>query len=37
MGLAHVAATTGFADQAHMSRWFRRVYGVPPSRVVAEF
>jgi len=37
MGLAHVAATTGFADHAHMSRWFRRVYGVSPSRVVAEF
>jgi AraC family transcriptional regulator len=36
MGLAHIAASTGFADQAHMSRWFRRVYGVPPSQVIAE-
>jgi AraC-like DNA-binding protein len=24
------AATTGFADQAHLTRHFKRVVGVPP-------
>jgi AraC family transcriptional regulator len=28
MKLAEIAATTGFADQSHLSRWVRRVYGV---------
>ncbi|MCA6111183.1 helix-turn-helix domain-containing protein [Bradyrhizobium cenepequi] len=36
MGLAHVAAATGFADHAHMSRWFKHVYGISPSQVIAE-
>ena len=27
---AEVAATTGFADQAHLTRHFKRVVGVPP-------
>jgi AraC family transcriptional regulator len=27
-GLADIAATTGFADQSHLSRWVRRVHGV---------
>jgi AraC-like DNA-binding protein len=27
---AEAAATAGFADQAHMTRWFRRYYGVTP-------
>ena len=27
-GLAEIAATTGFADQSHLSRWVRRVHGV---------
>lgn len=31
MGLAEIAADTGFADQSHLSRWIRRVYGVAPS------
>jgi AraC family transcriptional regulator len=31
--LADVAASTGFADQSHLSRWVRRVYGVSPSRL----
>lgn len=28
--LAHVAADTGFADQSHLGRWFKRVWGVTP-------
>lgn len=28
--LAAVAAETGFADQPHLTRWFRRCYGVTP-------
>jgi AraC family transcriptional regulator len=31
MGLAEIAADTGFSDQSHLSRWVRRVYGVAPS------
>jgi AraC-like DNA-binding protein len=27
---AEVAALVGFADQAHLTRWFRRVLGVTP-------
>ena len=27
---AEVAAACGFADQSHMTRWFRRAYGLPP-------
>lgn len=33
MGLAEIAADTGFADQSHLSRWVRRVHGVAPSQV----
>lgn len=28
--LSAIAAETGFADQAHMTRWIRRVTGLPP-------
>ncbi|WP_143669056.1 helix-turn-helix domain-containing protein, partial [Streptomyces rochei] len=28
---AEVAARVGFADQAHLTRWFRRVLGVTPA------
>jgi AraC family transcriptional regulator len=28
LGLAEIAARTGFADQSHLSRWIRRVHGV---------
>jgi AraC-like DNA-binding protein len=28
---AEVAAATGFADQAHLTRWFGRYYGVTPA------
>jgi AraC-like DNA-binding protein len=28
--IAEVAAATGFADQSHLTRWFRRTYGITP-------
>jgi AraC family transcriptional regulator len=34
-GLAEVAASTGFADQSHLSRWVRRVHGVSPTQLAA--
>jgi AraC-like DNA-binding protein len=27
---AQAAASCGFADQSHMTRWFQRAYGIPP-------
>lgn len=30
-GLTHIALESGFSDQAHMTRWFRRHYGMTPS------
>ena len=34
MGLAEIAASTGFADQSHLSRWVRRVHGITPTQLV---
>lgn len=33
LSLAKIAAETGFADQSHLARSFRRVLGVPPSAI----
>jgi AraC-like DNA-binding protein len=30
VAIAEVAAGTGFADQSHLTRWFRRTYGITP-------
>lgn len=30
-GLCTIAADTGFADQAHMTRWIHRITGAPPA------
>jgi AraC-like DNA-binding protein/mannose-6-phosphate isomerase-like protein (cupin superfamily) len=30
--IAEVAAETGFTDQSHLGRWFRRAFGVSPGR-----
>jgi AraC family transcriptional regulator len=35
LGLAEIAACTGFADQSHLSRWVRRVHGVSLTQLVA--
>jgi AraC-like DNA-binding protein len=32
MPLAEVAAETGFADQSHMTRQFKRTFGLTPAR-----
>jgi AraC-like DNA-binding protein len=29
--IAEVAVESGFADQAHLTRWFRRTYGITPA------
>jgi AraC-like DNA-binding protein len=28
--VAYAATLAGFADQAHLTRWFRRSYGITP-------
>ena len=33
--LAEIAACTGFADQSHLSRWVRRIHGVPLTELAA--
>lgn len=35
LGLAEVAMTAGFADQAHFSRHFKKAFGMPPGRWLA--
>jgi AraC family transcriptional regulator len=35
LGLAEIAARTGFADQSHLSRWVRRVHGVSLTQLTA--
>jgi AraC family transcriptional regulator len=35
LGFAEIAASTGFADQSHLSRWVRRVQGVSLTQLVA--
>jgi AraC family transcriptional regulator len=35
VGLAEIAARTGFADQSHLSRWVRRVDGVSLTQLTA--
>lgn len=35
MGLADIAAASGFADQSHMTRMFRRTYGIAPGAYAA--
>ncbi len=35
MGFAEIAARTGFADQSHLSRWARRIHGVPLTQLAA--
>jgi AraC family transcriptional regulator len=35
VGFAEIAASTGFADQSHLSRWMRRVHGVSLRQLAA--
>ncbi|MEL6524340.1 MAG: AraC family transcriptional regulator [Chloroflexota bacterium] len=32
MPIADVAVSVGFADQSHLTKWFKRVHGVPPGQ-----
>lgn len=36
LSLAQIAARVGFADQSHLTRHFKRVYGVPPATFAAQ-
>lgn len=33
LGVAEVAAASGFSDQPHLTRWFKRVFGVTPGQI----
>jgi AraC-like DNA-binding protein len=32
LAITDVAYTVGFADQSHLTKWFKRVFGVPPKQ-----
>lgn len=34
--IAEVALLTGFSDQSHLTRWFKKVVGVPPGQYFAQ-
>ncbi|MGO7422525.1 helix-turn-helix domain-containing protein, partial [Rhizobium ruizarguesonis] len=34
-GISEVAAATGFADQSHLNRHFKKAYGMTPGQWVA--
>lgn len=36
LSLAEIAVRTGFADQSHLSRWVRRIYGVSVRQLLHE-
>ena len=36
LSISEVAARTGFTDQSHLHRHFKRRYGITPGRVVAQ-
>jgi len=33
--LADAAIASGFSDQAHLTRWYKRIYGVTPGKYAA--
>lgn len=35
MAIADAAAASGFADQAHFTRWYKRIYGTTPGKYAA--
>ncbi len=35
MSLADAAIASGFSDQAHLTRWYKRIYGVTPGKYAA--
>ncbi|MDJ0742612.1 MAG: helix-turn-helix domain-containing protein [Xenococcaceae cyanobacterium MO_167.B27] len=37
MSIADVAAETGFSDQSHLHRYFKRIVGVTPGQYVRGF
>lgn len=37
LAIADVAYRVGFADQSHLSKWFKRVYGVSPAQYQSKF
>jgi AraC-like DNA-binding protein len=37
LAIAEVAYQVGFADQSHLSKWFKRVYGVSPAQYAQKY